>query len=115
MLTELDVVCSSRGAHLGEGVFVCNGGHGVCSIDRQAARLRACVSCDDRSHADQAQNVSNRKPCDLLGSEIERLECSSCKGTVRIKVFLCLGGFGRCQISTNLPDVHSCEGCPRKV
>ncbi|MBX3435749.1 MAG: hypothetical protein KF847_20720 [Pirellulales bacterium] len=55
-----------------------------------------------------------RPPCRHLGAELDAVECASCAGRVRIKVFAC-AQWGRCSIQRRLPDQACCAECPDHV
>jgi hypothetical protein len=50
--------------------------------------------------------------CCHRGAELRQVECASCGGNVRIKVFGC-AFFGECTLGKPLPGVQACQACPR--
>jgi hypothetical protein len=50
--------------------------------------------------------------CRHRGAELRQVECASCGGNVRIKVFAC-ALFGECTLGKPLPGVPTCEACSR--
>lgn len=49
-------------------------------------------------------------PCAHRGNEIRRVECKTCSGTIRIKVFKC-AIHGECVISQAIDGIKRCSSC----
>jgi hypothetical protein len=50
------------------------------------------------------------KNCVHRGAETRRIECKSCKGTVKLKVFAC-AVHGECMMNRSTKGVKQCAGC----
>lgn len=49
-------------------------------------------------------------PCIHLGNERRRVDCESCSGRVKVKVFAC-DIHGECVIKKHVNGLRSCRGC----
>lgn len=56
------------------------------------------------------QRHYSREPCRHLGSEIRTVECPTCQGHVRLKVFSC-DLHHECTLSPKLTDIINCVTC----
>lgn len=75
-------------------------GHAVLTESKRVVRLCNSAKPDQQP----------RGPCKLLGEEIDRIDCKSCGGAVRIKVFDC-PLHGRCVIGKKIDGVQNCSAC----
>ena len=57
------------------------------------------------------QRHEMREQCHHRGEKIERVNCPTCQGNVRVTVFTC-PLHERCTISKPIADAQTCRGCP---
>lgn len=55
---------------------------------------------------------NTRTPCRYLGPELRQVDCPSCGGRVRIKIFAC-EVFGECSLGKLIPRTKACDGCQK--
>ena len=54
--------------------------------------------------------ASKTAPCLHRGDEPSTLDCPTCAGRVRVKVFAC-AIHGECTLAKPLPEIACCQGC----
>ena len=61
----------------------------------------------------ETNDLRGKPPCKHLGAETgETMKCSSCPGSVKLKLFSC-DVYGKCFVGHSNQEVRGCEGCPK--
>lgn len=91
------------------------------STVRDGKQEYVCTQCGHKQWSKYGPEMIHRNcgavvdptfPCVHRGHELRREECSSCSGSVQIKVFACLEFFAECQIDNKLPGgIRVCRLC----
>jgi hypothetical protein len=75
----------------------------------------AALLAQGRRHEEPAgagTGLSARPVCRLRGEELRQAPCSSCRGSVQVKVFACVA-FGECTAGRKIDAVACCSACDR--
>jgi hypothetical protein len=84
----------------------------ICDFDNDAM---TCPRCGFKAGGRDWKKNCAKSPqittsCIHLGSELRRVDCQDCQGTVRLKVFAC-AIHGQCTLRKRLDGVKCCAAC----